>query len=192
MSGARLAPEFCLRRRLDGGYTLTLRGDESFDLTLDAFRFFPQFLPGFLREHGAIKLRFGSRFFTDLNRWRVRPLDATSPFEEERVSDPIVPKKALAAFKRNRPEIADVEVAEAWAGRIDATPDGAPVISKVDSIEGLTIATGFNCHGFGIGPGGRWLAADLVRGVEPIVDPSAFRLSRLNDGSPLFLDPDVI
>jgi glycine/D-amino acid oxidase-like deaminating enzyme len=195
-SGALLAPEFCLRRRLDGGYTLTLRSDESFDLTLDAFRFFPQFLPGFLREHGAIKLRFGSHFFADLKRWRVRPLDAVSPFEEERVSDPapdpIVLKKALAAFKRNRPEIADVEVAEAWAGRIDATPDGAPVISKVDSIEGLTIATGFCGHGFGIGPGGGRLAADLVRGVEPIVDPSAFRLSRLNDSSPLFLDPDVI
>ena len=137
-----------------------------------------------------------SRFFTDLQRWRVRRLDAVSPFEEECVSDPppdpIVLKKALAAFKRNRPEVAEVEIAEAWAGRIDATPDGEPVISKVESVEGLTIATGFCGHGLGIGPGGGRLAADLERGVEPIVDPAAFRLSRLNDGSPLFLDPDVI
>jgi len=195
-SGALLTPEFCLRRRLDGGYTLTLRGDESFDLTLDAFRFFPQFLPGFLREHGAIKLRFGSRFVTDLRRWRARPLDAVSPFEEERVSDPTpdprVVEKALAAFKRNRPELADVEIAQAWAGRIDATPDGVPVISKVEPIEGLTIAAGFCGHGFGIGPGGGRLAADLVRGVEPLVDPAAFRLSRFSDRTPLFLDPDVI
>lgn len=40
--------------------------------------------------------------------------------------DPVVLKKALAAFNRN-PEFADVEIAEAWAGRIDATPNGVPL-----------------------------------------------------------------
>ena len=100
--------------------------------------------------------------------------------------------KALAAFKEGRPEVAGVEIAEAWAGRIDATPDGVPVIAKVEAVEGLTVATGFCGHGFGIGPGGGRLAADLVRGGEPIVDPRPFRLSRFSGGSPLFLDPDVI
>ena len=194
--GALLAPDFCLRRRLDGGFTLTLRGDESFDLVLDAFRFLPQFLPGLWREFDAIKLRFGARFFTDLARWRARPLDAVSAFEEERIADPApdpaVLKKALAALRRDRPELRDVGVAEAWAGRIDATPDGAPVISGVETIEGLTIATGFCGHGFGIGPGAGRLAADLVRGGEPAIDPSPFRLARFHDGSPLFIDPDVI
>lgn len=196
VSGALMSQDFCLRRRLDGGFTLTLRGDESSDIVLDAFRFLPQFLPGLLREFRAIKLRFGTPFFVDLARWWPRPLDRVSPFEEERVSDPApdqaVIGKALAAFKRGRPEVADVDVAEAWAGRIDATPDGVPVISPVEAVEGLTIATGFCGHGFGIGPGGGRLAADLVRGVPPIVDPSAFRLSRFHDGTPIFLDPDVI
>ena len=154
------------------------------------------FLPGLLREFSAIKVRIGRRFLTDLKRWRPRPLDAISAFEEERIADPApdpsVINKALAAFKRNRPEVQGVEIAETWAGRIDATPDGAPVISPVESIEGLTIATGFCGHGFGIGPGAGRLAADLVRRVEPIVDPAAFRLSRFHDKTPLFLDPDVI
>ena len=194
--GTFMSQEFCLRRRLDGGFTLTLRGDESSDIVLDAFRFLPQFLPGLLREFAAIKLRFGSRFFVDLARWRVRPLDRVSPFEEERVSDPApdpaVLRKALQAFKRNRPEVAHVEVAEAWAGRIDATPDSVPVISTAGAAEGVTIATGFCGHGFGIGPGAGRLAADLVRGAPPIVDSTPFRLSRFSDGTPLFLDPDVI
>jgi glycine/D-amino acid oxidase-like deaminating enzyme len=195
-AGTLYSPEFCLRRRLDGGFTLTIRGDESFDLVLDGFRFLPQFLPILKRDFDAIKLRFGARFFTDLRRWRPRPLDAISAFEEERVSDPDpdpdVLRKSLEGFRRNRPEVAGVEIAQAWAGRIDATPDGVPVISKVDSIAGLTVATGFCGHGFGIGPGAGRLAADLVRGADPIVDPSALRLSRFNDGSPIYMDPDQI
>ncbi len=194
--GALATPDFCLRRRLDRGFTLTLRADESFDFVPDAFRFLPQFLPGFLREWRTIKLRFGSRFFVDLARWRPRPLDAVSPFEEERVADPTpdpaVVKKALAAFRRNRPEVWDADVAEAWAGRIDATPDAVPVISRVEPIKGLTVATGFSGHGFGIGPGAGRLAADLVRDAEPVVDASPFRLSRFWDQKPLFIDPDVI
>jgi len=35
-------------------------------------------------------------------------------------------------------------------------------------------------------------AADLVRDGEPAVDPNPFRLARFHDGSPLFIDPDVI
>ena len=52
-----------------------------------------------------------------------------------------------------RTALASVEVKQAWAGRIDMTPDLIPVISKVPSIKGLTIATGFSGHGFGLGPG---------------------------------------
>ncbi len=194
--GALATPDFCLRRRLDGGFTLTLRGDESFDLTPDAFRFFHQFLPGLKREWRAIKLRFGARFFVDLARWRPRPLEAVSAFEEERIADPApdpaVLKKALDVLKRNRPEFLDVGIAEAWAGRIDTTPDAVPVVSRVETIEGLTVATGFSGHGFGVGPGAGRLAADLARGAEPVVDPSPFRLTRFHDGTPLFIDPDVI
>ena len=99
-SGALLTPEFCLRRRLDGGYTLTLRGDESFDLTLDAFRFFPQFLPGFLREHGAIKLRFGSRFAPICGAGaRVR----STPSRRSRRSASPIPRPIRASSRRRSP-----------------------------------------------------------------------------------------
>ena len=70
-----------------------------------------------------------------------------------------------------------------WAGLIDVMPDAIPVISPVDSLPGLIIATGFSGHGFGIGPGAGRLIADLVMGAVPLVDPKEFRFSRFGDGS---------
>ena len=76
-----------------------------------------------------------------------------------------------------------MKVAGSWAGYIDATPDLLPVISPVDSLPGLFLATGFSGHGFGIGPGAGKLAADLVMGRAPTVDPAPFRFSRFSDGT---------
>jgi glycine/D-amino acid oxidase-like deaminating enzyme len=87
------------------------------------------------------------------------------------------------------PALAGIQMAESWAGMIDATPDAVPVISPVDSLPGFHIATGFSGHGFGIGPGAGRLAADLVTGAPPIVDPHPFRYSRMVDGTKLV--PDV-
>ena len=66
---------------------------------------------------------------------------------------------------------------------IDVTPDAVPVISAVDALPGLVVATGFSGHGFGIGPAAGRLAADLATGAAPVVDPRDFRLSRFSDGS---------
>jgi glycine/D-amino acid oxidase-like deaminating enzyme len=65
-----------------------------------------------------------------------------------------------------------------WAGMIDVMPDGIPVISPVPDLPGLTVATGFTGHGFGIGPAAGRLAADLATGAGPIVDPEPFHWSR--------------
>ena len=65
-----------------------------------------------------------------------------------------------------------------WAGLIDVTPDAVPVISPVDTLPGMVIATGFSGHGFGIGPGAGRLTADLVTGASPVVDPTPYRLAR--------------
>jgi glycine/D-amino acid oxidase-like deaminating enzyme len=116
----------------------------------------------------------------------ARPI---SPFEQVRVLDPepvaAILDEALDSLRRTYPVFAAAEVAERWAGCIDVTPDAVPVISPVDSLPGLTLATGFSGHGFGIGPGAGRLVADLVTGAAPVVDPSPFRYSRFIDGSKL-------
>jgi len=69
----------------------------------------------------------------------------------------------------------------------DITPDSfrlffdfLPVMSHVDSLPGFFLATGFSGHGFGIGPGAGKLAADLVAGDTPAVDPVPYRYGRFS------------
>jgi glycine/D-amino acid oxidase-like deaminating enzyme len=194
--GTLLATDFCLRRRPDTGYTVTLRSGEIFDLVPDGFRFLRDFFPLILKNFSDFKLRFGAPFFQALGQQKRRPADARSVYEEVRTLDPEPDRaavhEAFEGFRRGRPEIADLAVADAWAGMIDVTPDIVPVIATVPERPGLTVATGFSGHGFGIGPGAGRLAADLVAGDAPLVDPTPFRLTRFNDGTPIFIDPDVI
>jgi len=115
------------------------------------------------------------------------PIRGSAPFEQSRILDPLPLARplasALAALKAVFPIFERAPVVQRWAGMIDATPDAIPVISTVRSHRGLVIATGFSGHGFGIGPAAGRLAADLVTGAAPIVDPTAFRYERFIDGT---------
>lgn len=193
--GAIGSSDFCIRRRLDGGYTLALRNRSTFDLTPAAFRYFLAFLPAYRQEGKHMKLRFGARFFQAL-RWPRRwALDQRTPFEEVRVLDPEpdrhVLELALTNLRAAYPSLSNVRMAESWGGMIDVTPDAIPVISAVDHVPGLYLATGFSGHGFGIGPAAGRLAADLVHGDTPIVEPQAFRYSRMVDGTKLTPDSSL-
>ena len=183
------APGFGMRRRLDGGYTVGYRGAADFELTPDAFRQLRAFWPAYSQGSPGIKVRFGAAFFRGLGERGNWALDRPSPFEAVRVLDPPpnmgVLETAFANLKTAYPALAGVKMAESWAGMIDTTPDAVPVISGVDAMPGLFIATGFSGHGFGIGPAAGRLAADLVAGDPPLVDPAPFRWSRMIDGTRL-------
>jgi len=70
-------------------------------------------------------------------------------------------------------------VQTAWAGFIDSTPDGIPVIDSTVGPEGFVLAAGFSGHGFGIGPGAGHLIAEIVGGDEPSLEYKQYRLARL-------------
>ncbi|MFI5014216.1 MAG: NAD(P)/FAD-dependent oxidoreductase [Hyphomicrobiales bacterium] len=174
--------DFAFRKRLDGGYSVARRNGTISHITPDSFRLFFDFFPSLIKGWNEVRLRVAGRF---LEEWRIPrrwKLDASSPFEAVRVLDPAPDRpmleeakgKVAAAF----PFFRDMKVAASWGGLIDVTPDAVPVISKVEAMPGLVIATGFSGHGFGIGPGAGKLAADLVTGATPIVDPTPFRLAR--------------
>ncbi len=76
-----------------------------------------------------------------------------------------------------------MQIAERWAGVIDATPDVVPVISALPKVDGLYLASGFSGHGFGLGPGAGKLMAQMIVGEQTCVDPAPFRYSRFFDGS---------
>src|SRR5690349_10412247 len=176
---------FAFRKRLDGGYTIARRNANIADITPDSFRLLLQYLPTLKQNYGEIRMQFGHRFFEELRTRRRWSLDEATPFEAVRVLDP-APKQATLAearevLSRRFPVFAQMQVAESWGGMIDVTPDAVPVIGEVPSLPGFFLATGFSGHGFGIGPGAGRLAADLVAGDAPVVDPAPFRFGRFSE-----------
>jgi len=72
-----------------------------------------------------------------------------------------------------------------WAGLYDVTPDGQPVIDRIDEVEGFFCAVGFSGHGFKIGPAVGKIVAELaLQGSCRSYDISIFRHSRFQEGKP--------
>jgi glycine/D-amino acid oxidase-like deaminating enzyme len=89
------------------------------------------------------------------------------------------------------PQFHRVPIIQEWAGYIDVTPDVVPYIGELGEVRGLIVAAGFSGHGFGIGPGAGYLAADLATERMTSVDPAPFRTSRFSDGSPVVIGPEI-
>ena len=102
--------------------------------------------------------------------------------ERARILDPApsptIIRQTLARARRLLPALRDIAVQAEWAGYIDSTPDGVPVIDTETGLPGLTLAAGFSGHGFGIGPGAGHLVADLLLGRAPVTEVAQYRLAR--------------
>lgn len=179
--------KFTFRKRLDGGFTVTHQHLSVADIVPDSFRLFFDFLPALSLDWSGLMLRVGKRFIEEARlkrRWR---LDERSPFEDVRILDPEpvdrILDEALRSLQSLFPAFHGIRIEERWAGFIDATPDVIPVISETGKLPGLFIASGFSGHGFGLGPGAAKLAAQMVLGESPCVDPTPFRYARQFDGT---------
>ena len=185
--GAVWTANFALRKRDDGGYTISRGSGNTVDIVPNTLRYMWAFMPALRLQHRDLHLRFGRPFFEALRQPRRWKPDDITPFERMRILDPIPSGRFLDSLlddvARVFPAFNGAEIAQKWAGCIDVTPDAILVISNVDAIPGLTIGTGFSGHGFGIGPGAGRLLADIVTGQTPVVDPTPFRFSRFTDGS---------
>ncbi len=193
--GAGATASYAYRKRLDGGYTIANGGINMHALVPDSFAFFRDFQPARKAEGDAVQLGLSAQSWNELFEISAVPLDRAGAFERHRILDPKPDGKAvlraLQAATEALPVLRDARVEQIWAGLIDVTPDAVPIISTLEAIPGLTIATGFSGHGFGIGPGAGHLTADLVMGTTPIVDPAPFRFNRFSDGTPIEIAPPV-
>ena len=184
--------QFAYRKRLDGGYTIANGSSNVVPIVPDTFRFLPEFVPAIRATRRALRPRLDERFMAEARTPKRWALDAKSPFEDARTLDPkptaSVNAAAVKALQAAFPAFRGMQVVQEWAGLIDVTPDAVPVISTIDAVPGLVVATGFSGHGFGIGPAAGRLAADLATGAPPLVDPHAFRFSRFTDGSPIIVE----
>ncbi|BAI74408.1 FAD-dependent oxidoreductase (plasmid) [Azospirillum sp. B510] len=176
-------PDFSFRKRADGGFTICQRGAVGSPLVLDHALLGLRYLPMFREGRSQLRISFGKEFFSDLALARRWSPTATTPFEKVRTMDPPVHHginaEAMANIRAAWPAFTKADIQEVWGGTMDITPDSLPVVANAAKIPGLTLATGFSGHGFGTAPAAGHLAADLVTGDTPIIDPAPYRLERL-------------
>jgi glycine oxidase len=72
------------------------------------------------------------------------------------------------------PVLRDCPVEAHWAGLRPSSPAGVPYIGPHPGIDGLFVNAGHFRNGIVLGPASARLAADLVLGREPIVDPAPY------------------
>ena len=182
-------PGVTLRRRLDGGYTIGMSNRGRMEISLQGMMHAKPFWRLLKKRWPGLTVTVG-RSFVDgpegLARWSM---DAPTVFERIRTLDPPPEQRLIQAGLNSvgaaYPALKGIKVKQSWGGQVDMTPDMIPVISAVDPLPGLFVSAGFSGHGFGIGPAAGRLAADLVAGDRPIVDPHPFRYSRMTDGTDL-------
>lgn len=176
------APDFSFRKHLDGGFIITQRGALDASLIPDHLLLGLRYLPQLRTQRGFLRISLGKNFLRDLMLARRWGEEDISPFERIRTMDPpanaALNNEAMNNLIAAWPAFASAEIANAWAGTIDVTPDSNPVIGSVASIPGLTVASGFSGHGFGTSPAAGQLAADIVSGEQPIIDPTPYRFDR--------------
>ena len=182
-------PGLTLRRRADGGYTVTSGDLAEHYLSPNSFRWLGKYLKLLRKSAKDVKLipaapkGYPGSWGTP-RRWTA---GEASPFERQRVLNPdpspIVIKRIEERLPKRFPDIGQAKIAQAWAGMIDVTPDAVPYIGEDHRQPGLFYATGLSGHGFGIGPAVGRIMADLVQGRPSGHDLSRFRTNRFFDGS---------
>lgn len=176
------APDFSFRKHQDGGFIITQRGALDASLVPDHLLLGLRYLPQLRAQRGNLRISLGKNFLHDLTLARHWGAKSITPFEKVRMMDPpanrALNQEAMDNLMAAWPAFAKAEIADTWAGTIDVTPDSNPVIGPVNRIPGLTVATGFSGHGFGTSPAAGQLAADLVSGCQPIIDPAPYRFER--------------
>ena len=100
------------------------------------------------------------------------PSFAAEPFDLD------VPRIVAAQAARLVPALADAPVLSTWSGVRPISPDERPLLGWVR--EGLFVATGHGSEGVILGAGSAELAAALVLGAEPPLDPAPFDPARFD------------
>jgi glycine/D-amino acid oxidase-like deaminating enzyme len=185
--GGLVTPDFVLTPLPDGGYIVAAKTRARVEITPQGIRYARKFWPTLIKRRKNLQIRVGRSFFRGpeafVGKWSF---DKPTPFERMRVLDPepntAIVEGALRELAAAYPALEGVGMARTWAGWIDSTPDAVPVISPVPALPGFFLSTGYSGHGFGIGPGAGRLAADIVAGDRPVVDPEPFSYARLVDG----------
>ncbi len=184
-------PGLYLRRRADGGYSVSSGDLAEHYISRASFRYLTKFTKLLKVSAKDVKLHLAAPkgypgAWGAPTRWSA---DDVSPFERMRILNPdpspIVVRRIEERLPQRFPALQGVRLAQAWAGMIDVTPDAVPTLGESTEVPGLYIATGLSGHGFGIGPAVGRIMADVMSGRDSGHDINRFRPNRFFDGSPI-------
>lgn len=100
-------------------------------------------------------------------------------FEKNQTQDAA---QELYQFARDLvPALADFPVIKHWAGLRPGTPHGIPVIGPHPQLDNLYFNAGHFRNGVVLAPASARLAADLLTGASPIVDPGPYQATTLTN-----------
>lgn len=147
-------------------------------LSLASARHFRTWTTRYLKNRKAIRLHL------DLPRLaaevRGRSVGAPEHMARtvERPANRQLMDAALAAAGRMIPRLRDVRLTRYWAGVIDMSPDGVPILDAQTGVDGLVVVTGLSGHGLALGPAIGRIAAELAADGRSDRPLDAFSLRR--------------
>lgn len=111
--------------------------------------------------------------------------DGTDPSDfEESLEQPYI-DMARKVLARRFPAFASSTMRGGWTGVYMQSPDGHPIIGKLDQYDGLFIMAGDSGSSFKTAPAiGMVLAEWIAEGEPKLMDMTAFRASRFAEGKP--------
>ncbi|HEY5366773.1 MAG TPA: FAD-binding oxidoreductase, partial [Casimicrobiaceae bacterium] len=126
----------------------------------------------------VVRLCIGRSFIESLRRHGCARF---MPLSEPKVNERLIEENARG-FAKLLPHLANLGIAKAWAGRIDATPDLIPMIGSVPSVRRYYVAAGFNGHGLALAPAVGQAVAELIVDGRSSIDLHALRVERYAEG----------
>ncbi len=184
-------PAGYFRREPDGGYLFGAAAGRV-PITLPLLKSIPKLMkaPTDVDQemYPAVSL---NTFLWEMRASRKPAVGIPSVFEEYRVFQPAPMDElegAVEEMGKYIPAFANCKVRERYTGSLMTTMDNLGVISPVQSIPGLFIATGM-LYGLTTSAATGEILADMITGETPKVNVSPYRYERLIDGTPFVFHP---
>ena len=169
--------DFGARQRPNGQLSMSAGMNTVVDhyLSLASLRHARTWTRRYLANRKAIRLR------VDWAQLRGRP----AGHAVERAANRALMDASLAAAANMIPRLRDVRITRYWAGVIDMSPDGLPILDGATGVDGLVVVTGLSGHGLALGPAIGRIAAELATDGRTTRAIEAFSLRRFAGATPI-------
>ncbi|MGG8006753.1 FAD-binding oxidoreductase [Klebsiella aerogenes] len=168
------------REQANGTYATSPR-IEVIPIVKDSFIYGYEYLPLLAPPDAAIHISINEQLLNSFTQSTTWKLNEKSPFESNRdmvaVADIKDLDESLMNLKKEFPAFKDSTIIDRWSGAMAVAPDESPIISLISECPGLVVNTATS-WGMTESPVSSSLAASLLMGEKPVLDPKSFSIYR--------------